>query len=184
MLYEPKEIPKSHQAICRFINDRRGKDNDTIILSGESDFSAFLGITQDGHAVYDFDKMVKNLTASRNISEAEADDEISYNTCDAYVGKMTPYIVNRTDDTISSYMESVDDADMLTYIPDCDNACVGFADVSGKISCIYDKTLLPTVILNCKYLQQGLIIDPFVCIPSKKKHKKKAKGKKPIRQSR
>ena len=53
---------------------------DVLIFDNPSYEDAFIGITEDGRAVYDYDLMVACLVKEDGMSEEEATDFISYNT--------------------------------------------------------------------------------------------------------
>ena len=56
-----------------------GLDDDVIIFSNPSYDDAFVGITTNGQAVYDFDRMVEWLMVHEDMSEEEATDFICFN---------------------------------------------------------------------------------------------------------
>lgn len=51
-----------------------------VLFSYPSYSNAFIGISHDNRAIYDFELMVKQLCTEDNISESEAIDFIEYNT--------------------------------------------------------------------------------------------------------
>lgn len=53
---------------------------DIQIFSNYSYDDAFIGVSHDGRAVYDFDKMVKWLMEKENWSQEKAEEWIEYNT--------------------------------------------------------------------------------------------------------
>ena len=57
--------------------------------------SAFVGMTEDGRAVYDYNKMVQSLQEEDGMSEEDAVEWISYNTVRSlpYAGPMAPIIL-------------------------------------------------------------------------------------------
>jgi hypothetical protein len=57
--------------------------------------NSIIGITTDGRAVYDYEKMVGELMQDDDVSEQEAIDWIEYNTIRAipYAGEMAPIIM-------------------------------------------------------------------------------------------
>ena len=68
-------------------------DEDAVILP---DFEpALIGVTTDGTAVYDYEKMLEVLVVRDGMTEEEAADYISYNTLRAlpYAGEMAPIII-------------------------------------------------------------------------------------------
>lgn len=65
---------------------------DGLILFEEQSYDdAFLGVTKDNRAVYDFDKMVDWLVRYYEMSEEDAVDFIDHN--DGYSGENEPIIV-------------------------------------------------------------------------------------------
>ena len=68
---------------------------DTIVFNSPSFDNSIIGITTDGQAVYDYEKMVEELMHDEDISEQEAIDWIEYNTIRAipYAGEMRPVIM-------------------------------------------------------------------------------------------
>ena len=68
---------------------------DVVILESYSYDDALIGVTEDGRAVYDYDKMVFWLMNKENISQDEAMDWIEYNTIRAldYAGPDGPIIM-------------------------------------------------------------------------------------------
>lgn len=178
MQYEPKEIPKSYSAIRRFVCSKRGKSNDTMSFRDPDYFTAFIGVTHDGHSVYNYNKMIEYRRKKESITEEDARKYIDYTVIGAYIGNMTPYIAyDIEEDSPEEYLKDIDDPDKFTYIPGCDESFAGVILIDGKKKCLYDTTSLPPVILECKYANPALIMDPYVYIPSKKHHNKKGKRK-------
>ena len=68
---------------------------DVVILSNYSYDDALVGVTEDGRAVYDFDKMVAWLVETEGFSEEDAIEWIEYNTIRAipYMGDRAPIIM-------------------------------------------------------------------------------------------
>ena len=68
---------------------------DVIIFSNPSYASAFVGVSEDNRAIYDFDKMVEFLMNEDNMTNIEAVDFIGYNTIRAlpYFGEQAPIIM-------------------------------------------------------------------------------------------
>lgn len=62
---------------------------DVIIFSNPDYASAFIGISEDNRAVYDYDKMVKFLMDKDGMTDIEAVDFIEYNTI-----RSLPYFEN------------------------------------------------------------------------------------------
>lgn len=68
---------------------------DVVILTDYSYDDALVGVTEDGRAVYDFDKMVKWLIETTGMDPFEAVEWIEYNTIRAlpYAGNRAPIII-------------------------------------------------------------------------------------------
>lgn len=68
---------------------------DIVILENYSYDDAFIGVSHDDRAVYDYDKMVKWLMDTEGFSQEEAIEWIEYNTIRAlpYFGDKAPIIV-------------------------------------------------------------------------------------------
>lgn len=76
---------------------------DTVIFTNYSYDDALIGVTVDGRAVYDFDRMVEWLTETEGFTQEEAVEWIEYNTVRAlpYGGPLGPiimYPLTREDD--------------------------------------------------------------------------------------
>jgi hypothetical protein len=69
---------------------------DVVILENYSYDDALVGITEDGRAVYDFDKMVDWLMETEGFTQDEAVEWIEYNTIRAlpYAGPDAPIIMH------------------------------------------------------------------------------------------
>lgn len=68
---------------------------DTIVFENPDYADAFVGVTMDDVAVYDYEKMVECLMKQDNISYEEAAEFIDYNTVGAYFGEKTPIIIRK-----------------------------------------------------------------------------------------
>lgn len=68
---------------------------DVIILENYSYDDALIGVTEDGRAVYDFDRMVRWLVDTEGFADEEAIEWIEYNTIRAlpYMGEEAPIIM-------------------------------------------------------------------------------------------
>lgn len=68
---------------------------DVIIFSSPDYASAFIGISDDNRAVYDYDKMIDYLVDRDGLTNIEAIEFIDYNTIRAlpYSGERAPIIV-------------------------------------------------------------------------------------------
>lgn len=66
---------------------------DTIVIDGEAYADAFIGITSNGIAIYDYEMMVEGLMKHDGMTEEEAMEWIDYNIIGAYIAN-GPTIVN------------------------------------------------------------------------------------------
>lgn len=68
---------------------------DVVILDSYSYDDALIGVTEDGRAVYDFDKMADWLMKKEGFTQDEAIEWIEYNTIRAlpYAGPDAPVIM-------------------------------------------------------------------------------------------
>lgn len=66
---------------------------DVIIYENPSYDDAFIGVTNDNRAVYDYDKMVEWLVEKEGMTYDESVDFISYNSS-FYYGEGYPIILN------------------------------------------------------------------------------------------
>lgn len=68
---------------------------DVILLANYSYDDALIGVTEDGRAVYDYEKMVAWLVETEGFTEMEAIEWIDYNTIRAlpYMGDKAPLIM-------------------------------------------------------------------------------------------
>lgn len=73
---------------------------DVVIFENYSYDDALIGVTEDGRAVYDFDKMVAWLVETEGFSDEEAIEWIEYNTIRAlaYMGDDAPIIMYPLED--------------------------------------------------------------------------------------
>lgn len=69
--------------------------DDVIIFEGYSYDDALVGVTEDGRAVYDFDKMVDWLVETQGMDKLAAVEWIEYNTIGALpnAGPLGPVIM-------------------------------------------------------------------------------------------
>lgn len=76
-------------------NVRLELEDDTVVFDNPSFDNSIIGITTDGKAVYDYEKMVEELMKDYAVSEQEAIDWIEYNTIRAipYAGEMAPVVM-------------------------------------------------------------------------------------------
>lgn len=68
---------------------------DTVVFDNHAYDNSIIGITFDGRAIYDFDKMTEELMQDEGWTDQEAIDWIEYNTIRAlpYGGEKAPLIV-------------------------------------------------------------------------------------------
>lgn len=68
---------------------------DVVLLANYSYDTALIGVTEDGRAVYDYDKMVAWLVETEGFTELDAIEWIDYNTIRAlpYAGDKAPLIM-------------------------------------------------------------------------------------------
>lgn len=69
-----------------------GSDGGTLLADGLD--AAFLGVTDDGVAVYSKEKCIRAIMEQDGLSEGEAIEFLEYNTFSTYVGEMTPLFIN------------------------------------------------------------------------------------------
>ena len=69
--------------------------DDAIIFENESYDDALIGVSQDGRAIYSFEKMVEWLMNKDNITQTEAIEFIEFNTIRAipYAGAKAPIVM-------------------------------------------------------------------------------------------
>lgn len=65
---------------------------DVIVFENPSYNDAFIGVTNDNRAVYDYDKMIEWLITNEDLDYDEAADFISYNSS-FYYGEGYPIII-------------------------------------------------------------------------------------------
>lgn len=75
-------------------------EDETVILRNPDYADALIGMTGEGRAVYDLNKMVKCLVQNDGMTEDEALDFITYNTVRslAYMGEKAPIIMTPLED--------------------------------------------------------------------------------------
>lgn len=73
---------------------------DVVIFENYSYDDALIGVTEDGRAVYDFDRMVRWLVETEDFTAEEAIEWIEYNTIRAlpYMGDNAPIIMYPLED--------------------------------------------------------------------------------------
>ena len=83
----------TREEIVEFIEDKT--DADVSIFENYNYRSAFIGLSSDDRAIYDYDKMIEYLQVEEGMTEEEAAEEISYNAMRAlpYLGENPPIIM-------------------------------------------------------------------------------------------
>ena len=79
------------------ILEENGYDpSEIVVLKDESYDSALIGVSNDGRAVYSFDKMVEWYTEKNNCTEEDAVEWIEFNTLRAipYAGEHAPIVIH------------------------------------------------------------------------------------------
>lgn len=74
--------------------------SDAVVFANHAYDNSIIGITLDGRAIYDFDKMVKELMKDEGWEEIDAVEWITYNTLRAlpYGGDKRPLVVYTEED--------------------------------------------------------------------------------------
>ena len=55
-------------------------DDDVVVFENPDFCTAFVGLSHDGRAIYDYDKMIEYMIREQGVSVEEAVDHISYDT--------------------------------------------------------------------------------------------------------
>jgi len=73
---------------------------DVVIFSDYGYEDAFIGISEDNRAIYDYDLMVQSLIVHEHMSEEEAVEWIDFNTIRAlpYAGEKGPIVMYRLEE--------------------------------------------------------------------------------------
>lgn len=87
-------------------------EEETLLFTNHSYDDSIVGITDDGHVVYDLSKMVQEYSKDEKCSEEEALEWIEYNTLRAFSGRgKMPIIINLTkEEILERYGDDVEDA--------------------------------------------------------------------------
>ena len=90
---QKRPVTKTHQQLKDFLCERGYEE--AIVFEDPAYDSAFLGVSDDGRAAYDYELMVESLRAQEGLSYTEAVEFIDYNTIRAlpYMGPHAPIIV-------------------------------------------------------------------------------------------
>lgn len=197
MGFPERERPKSLSDLIRFCKNRLGKNAefgywDKNGFPACTYHKAFLGILGNGLLAYNSEEMIAQCAEDCDMSYEEAMEALDYNTFCCYMGPNTPMHISPVkypEDPEGEFKEM--EGELITYIPDCDKALVGFmTDADGKLCCVYNQKLLPDCVKHSKYMRKELLLDPYEKIPfdrqalkkkleaaKAKKAKKKAKHK-------
>ena len=84
---------KSVEEVKEYIVEAEGPDTDIIVFENPDYAEAFVGLSSDHRAVYDYEKMVMCLMKEDGMEEEEAREFIDYNTVGAWFGDKTPIIL-------------------------------------------------------------------------------------------
>ena len=90
-----------HEGIKQLLCEQGGH-KDALVFENPSYDDAFIGISDTGRAIYDYDLMVECLVAEDGMSAEEAIEFIDFNTIRSlpYFGDMAPIVLYRTYDDI------------------------------------------------------------------------------------
>lgn len=85
---------KTEEDVKELITDYEYED--VIVFSNPDYASAFVGISEDNRAVYDYDRMVEFLMSEYDMTDIEAIEFIDFNTIRAlpYIGEGAPIIIH------------------------------------------------------------------------------------------
>lgn len=88
---------KLRDALCEYYEEAGVEEEDQALLFGPSGAydNSIIGFTDDGRAVYDYNRMIDELMEDDGISEEEAQEWIDYNTIRSipYYGEHAPIVV-------------------------------------------------------------------------------------------
>ena len=189
MDFPKRERPKSLSEMLRFCKNRLGKNAefgywDEGGFPNCTYYKAFLGILGDGILAYNADEMIAQCAEDCDMSYEDAMEALDYNTFCCYMGPKTPKHITpvKFPDSPEEEFKEMEGA-LITYIPGCDNALVGFMETAeGEWVCVYNQKLLPEIVKESKYMRRALLLDPYEKIPFDRKAMKKkiqeAKAKK------
>ena len=78
------------------------KENNSIIFDNPSFNSSIIGVSTDGRVVYDYNKMIKELSEEANMSVEEAAEFIEYNTIGSLPSSSLyfPIVIYKSEDII------------------------------------------------------------------------------------
>lgn len=74
---------------------RKELPEETVVFDNFAYDDAIIGISSDGRAVYDYEKMVEDLVANEEFTYAEAEDWLDYNAIRSlpYAGESAPIVM-------------------------------------------------------------------------------------------
>lgn len=98
------EKPELRKAIAAWAEDN-GVEEGVLLLTNHSYDNSIVGVTEDGRAIYDMNKMVEEFAEDESCDELEAIEWIEYNTVRAlpYMGERCPIIITPIDDIADRY---------------------------------------------------------------------------------
>lgn len=75
------------------------EDSETIVLENPDYSDAFLGLSDEGRAIYDYNKMIESLMKEDGMDYVDAVEFFEYNTLRAlpYMGELRPIILYSTE---------------------------------------------------------------------------------------
>jgi hypothetical protein len=133
--------------------------------------------------------MIAQCAEECDMSYEEAMEALDFNKFCCHMGPKTPkhiIPVKFPENPEEEFKEM--EGNIITYIPDCENALVGFMQTDSELVCVYNAKLLPEVIKESKYMRRDLLLDPYEKIPFDRKSLKKkieaAKAKKAKKKAR
>ena len=87
----------THEELKRMVSDAGHED--ALVFENPSYDGAFVGVSHDGRAIYDYDMMVVSLMEEDGMTEEEAVEFIDYNTLRAlpYFGEKAPIVMFKID---------------------------------------------------------------------------------------
>lgn len=119
--------------------------------------SAFIGVTETGRAVYDYDKMVQHIIDSGDLDDEATEEDkvlaaadwISTNTLCVLYGESSPIVVVETvENGVADIIDERDDIDASQVIPGMEASLVGIGS-NSEVVYYYDK--IPDVIKNHEF---------------------------------
>lgn len=84
---------------------------DTIVIDGEAYADAFVGVTMEGIAIYDYEMMVEGLVIHDGMTDEEAREWIDFNIIGAYI-QNGPMIINIGNEAYEHKVKHIDVTDV------------------------------------------------------------------------